>query len=596
MKGNVIGALFLLATASLSAAEPSTTNSPLPGVLRQQDRVFLVENHSTAYLIWHALGIRGATLVHLDTHDDCRYVDPQKLQRLKELGSRKDYEALFLQSDLGSSFDFKVKPADMLYDLGNFIYPCIADGTVSNFWWVVPNKSLDTAARDLLKNHLQRVLHLPSPLKTTDDSTNAFSFVFNSATVTVTTLDALPALPPGALLDVDTDFFVFPTALSEDHLRGKLTWSPAGVCTTLSQRVPAPAAVTVSSSIWGGYTPLIYRCISDACFDYASTGQYPPYASRLLACMETLAQGPGSVDLPPPPDTPVFAAAYEHLNALVLLMKGKDDEATQRLLKAAAASPGYGKGILDAAEALMVKGKFKAAYEDIDRYDQRAGHVTFPSIATRLRVNLEEGQPDKAERLALRLLAWDRQPFALLLYGGVLTQQNRFDEAMAVYQEVIQSDPNSSAAYYNMGFLQERKGNSDPAIELYRTALALRPNFDRALEHLGYLLSTQGKTDEAVQVLTKAVAASPLNTMTWNNLGLALCRQGHTEDGIRCYERAVLLNPDMAETRANLGFALAAAGRKEEAVAQYREALRLKPGWERATTALAQLLKQKEKP
>ncbi|GAG11179.1 unnamed protein product, partial [marine sediment metagenome] len=111
-----------------------------------------MENHSTAYIVWHALNIKNATVVHLDTHDDCRYVPPEKIAALEKLVARRDYAEIFRLSDLESSFKFRVKPDKFLYDLGSFLYPCIVDGTISTFYWVVPDKILEPAKR----LHLQR--------------------------------------------------------------------------------------------------------------------------------------------------------------------------------------------------------------------------------------------------------------------------------------------------------------------------------------------------------------------------------------------------------------------------------------------------------
>jgi tetratricopeptide (TPR) repeat protein len=556
-----------------------------------------MENHATASLVWHALNIKGATLVHLDAHDDCRYVPPEKLRQLQELLARRDYETIFRRSDIGPYLNFDVSPEQSLYDLGNFIYPCLMDGTVSNFLWVVPNKTLDRSTRQGLQLHLQKVLHLSAPLTDTADTPNRFSFALSNCTVTVTTLNAMPNIGAGAILDIDADFFLFPVALSKTHLLGDFIWDPADVCSNLIDRIPDPAAVTICSSVWGGYLPLLYRFIPEAGFESLVTGRYPAYASELQRSVDSVWRGVGAIRHISEPDDPAFRPAYDHLNAVFLLMKGKEDEATSLIQKAAKASPVYAKGLLDTAEGLTYMGRFEAAHEKIDKFDHVMGRETFPSLMTRAFAYLEEGRSQDAEPPIRRLLAWDRQPSTLLLHAGELTQQRKHAEAMAIYREIVTNAPNNAAVYYDMGVLTEEEKKPDQAIALYRQALSLRPNFGKALEHLGYLLLTdKNDTRGAVDTLRKATQVNPLSITALNNLGLALSRQGQFDESIRCYERALMLNPDMAEIHANFGLALAQAGRSDEAVLRYREALRLKPNWREIADALSRLLRQNEHP
>ena len=89
-----------------------------PGVVRHTNGVYLVENHSSAGMLWHRTGQRGATVVHLDAHDDCRFVAADKLERLDRLWKAKARDEIFRLSDLSFVSGFKVRPEDTLFDLG----------------------------------------------------------------------------------------------------------------------------------------------------------------------------------------------------------------------------------------------------------------------------------------------------------------------------------------------------------------------------------------------------------------------------------------------------------------------------------------------
>lgn len=284
----------LLCTMALLAVSSLSTAEPLPGVLRQQGSAYLVENNSGTYLTLHAAGLRAATVVHLDTHDDCRYVDPAKIARAAKLAGEGRYETIHRLSDLEPFFRMEVREDDQLFDLGNFLYPCIADGTVARLLWVIPNLELDDQSAARLREHLAVAFRLEDLKNYAAHPGTGFSFDLKGARVTVTTLPGLPTLKPGAAIDLDTDFFAFPRAMTDSHLTGALQWDPEEVVATLRKRVPEPSQVVVCASVWGGYLPLTLRFIPDACFDAFVTGTYPADARALLKTVTGVRTGGGT--------------------------------------------------------------------------------------------------------------------------------------------------------------------------------------------------------------------------------------------------------------------------------------------------------------
>lgn len=588
----VVLSFLLLSSNVIAETEPTAASTKnLPGVVRATNRVFLIENNSTTYIVWHALNIKNATLVHLDTHDDCRYVSPEKIAALEKLTAKRDYAEIFRLSDLESSFKFRVKPDNFLYDLGNFIYPCIVDGTISTFYWVVSNKAISESERQRLQTHLQTALRLESPDFKNDDTGGGFRFKLLNATVIITTLDNLPQMGPGAVLDFDIDFFAFPHAMTDNHLTGALIWDPSDVCVRLNRLVPKPKAVTICSSVWGGYLPIMFRFIPDGCFEYFGSGRYPEYANELLNVATALRTSPGTIPALGPPENKSFESAYDYLKGLLLMLGGKDDEALDSLERAAGRLPEYGKGLLDASASFLYMNKPKRAHEVLDRFEKLAGCETSGSAAARVKVCLAEGNLDKADFLSRKLLDWDRQPSFLILRGGVLTQQNKFAEAEAIYKEILRSTPGDAKVYYNMGIVLSRQGKTSEAVRHYRMAAELRPDFAKAHDNLGYILLQEGQLDKAIEHLSSAVRLNPFNVTSLNNLGKALAGKGLFDVAAGYYLLALRANPNQAEIHANLADTFMKLGRSDDAAAHCREALRLKPGWQE----VADLLRKAEK-
>jgi len=578
----ILGALVLAAAGTIGILLPRRApRAPahvarLPGIVRAENNVYLIENHSTGYLVWHALGIKGATLVHLDTHDDCRYVPPARLAELAELSAAGNYDEIYRRSDIAGNFRFEVRPDAFLYDLGNFIYPCIADGTVQTFYWVVPDKALSLKKRLALQQHFKRVLRLEPGTLFEVLASGGFTFTLRGATVYVLALDELPAVPPGALLDFDIDFFAFATALSEAHLRKKLLWPPEQVCETLRARVPRPAAVTVCASVWGGYLPLVFRFLPDACFAYFATGRYPPDARRQLDAVTTMRETLGPIPVPATPSDPVFKAAHEHLEGAIELMSGRDEAARERFAAAARREPVYAKGLLDAARTLQYMGRVRAARKMLDTFEELMGGETTESLFRRARLLLLEGRAQEAEPLCQRLVDWNPQPRYRLLRGGVLAEQGRYGEAVKLYADVLKKHSGNAVAHYNMGIARQELGQYEAALRHFRFAVTLHPEFAAAHENLGYLLLRLNQVEPAERHLRRAVEINPLKTSAWNNLGLAAARQGRPKDAGFCFEQALRRNPDLPRVHENLAASLRALGRTEEAARHEKEAARLR--------------------
>ena len=578
-KISVIGLIPFISATVYAEGLPVIRPEPvLPGITLRTNNIYLIENHSTAYNIWHALDIKGATLIHIDTHDDCRHIPDEKITNLDKLKTEKNYQEIFNKSDIELSFRYQLKPDKFLFDLGNFIYPCIIDGTVSRLFWVVPNKELDSNTRLILQTHLQEALKL-KPLLIKEQTDTSFSFLLQNCTITITTLDGLPRITGKSLLDIDTDFFVFQNALSENHIRGSLSWDPPTVCAFLNRRVRNPLVTTISSSVSGGYLPVAFRFLSDAIFEYFANGMYPDDAVKLLDGVCTMLSLPTSLTEPYKPRSATFSPAYEHFSGLFLVANGKETNAIKKIELATSMNPAYAKAMLDLAEAFISMGRLQRAHEMIDLFEKFSGGETSQSAAIRVRLLINEKAFQKADTLCRKLVDWDRSPYFLMLHAGLMVEQGRASEATVIYQEIIKSHPDNASAYYNMGLLLANQGNIDQAIEHYKMAIRLKPDLSAANENLGYILINAGKYQEAVACLKAAIISNPFNVSSLNNLGLTYAKLEIFSNAVACYNTALKLTPDRPEIHANLAAALINAGKLTEGIEQCRKALSLKPDW-----------------
>lgn len=176
-----------------------------------------------------------------------------------------------------------------------------------------------------------------------------------------------------------------------------------------------------------------------------------------------------------------------------------------------------------------------------------------------------------------------------------LNDQGKIDEAIAACRQAIQLDPNFATAHNNLGFAFYKQGELDKAIAAYRQAIQLDPNLATAHSNLGVALRRQGKIDEAVMACRRAIQLDPNFAIGHNMLGFALYEQGKLDEAIAAYRRAIQLKRNYAHAYNNLGVALYKQGKLDEAITAYRQAIQSNSNLPIAHENLQQALSQQQK-
>lgn len=148
-------------------------------------------------------------------------------------------------------------------------------------------------------------------------------------------------------------------------------------------------------------------------------------------------------------------------------------------------------------------------------------------------------------------------------------------QAKALYQQILQIEPNHPDALHYLGALAIHEGNHGAAVELIGRAARIRPS--RTVHYnLGNALKALGELGRAAESYRKAIALKPDYAEAHVNLGNILQAQGKLEEAAGHYRRALQFNPGLADAHVNLGNALNDQGKPGEAVASYLRALRLR--------------------
>jgi protein O-GlcNAc transferase len=102
---------------------------------------------------------------------------------------------------------------------------------------------------------------------------------------------------------------------------------------------------------------------------------------------------------------------------------------------------------------------------------------------------------------------------AQLSLAEIFQEQNRLDEAIVAYQQLLTLVPNrsiASAAYNNLGNAFNTQGNTEAAVEAYQKAIEIQPDLVSAYYYnLANVLTEQLKLEAAVKAYEKALELQP---------------------------------------------------------------------------------------
>ncbi|HEU5342706.1 MAG TPA: tetratricopeptide repeat protein [Ktedonobacterales bacterium] len=182
--------------------------------------------------------------------------------------------------------------------------------------------------------------------------------------------------------------------------------------------------------------------------------------------------------------------------------------------------------------------------------------------------------------------------------GYVLNMLKRYAEALPALDRALALDSSSAAAWNNKGNALSDLKRPAEALAAYDRALALDPAYANAWTGKGNALYDLKRYAEALAAYDRALALDPANAVAWNNKGNALSDLMRNEEALAAYDRALALDPAYAFAWNNKGAALHDLKRYEEALAAYERALALDPAfavaWSNKGNALRDLKRYEE--
>ncbi|XVF07618.1 hypothetical protein REPUB_Repub06bG0154700 [Reevesia pubescens] len=171
-----------------------------------------------------------------------------------------------------------------------------------------------------------------------------------------------------------------------------------------------------------------------------------------------------------------------------------------------------------------------------------------------------------------------------LSYANILRSRNKFVDALALYDSVLEKDSGCVEAHIGKGICLQMQNMGRPAFESFAEAIRLDSQNACALTHCGILYKDEGRLLDAAESYQKALRADPSYkpaaeclAIVLTDLGTSLKLAGNTQEGIQKYYDALKIDPHYAPAYYNLGVVYSEMMQYDTALSCYEKAALERP-------------------
>jgi tetratricopeptide (TPR) repeat protein len=133
---------------------------------------------------------------------------------------------------------------------------------------------------------------------------------------------------------------------------------------------------------------------------------------------------------------------------------------------------------------------------------------------------------------------------AYLNHSGIaLTEANRPNDAIPLFQRALTLEPDNPMLWLNLGIAQQRIGSYDEAIDSFGRAVIIDDGLAEAWFSLGLVYYDLEQFDEAEECYHSSLIRDDNAPKTWNNLGVLYFTMGNFEEARHCFEEAISITP-----------------------------------------------------
>ncbi len=176
-----------------------------------------------------------------------------------------------------------------------------------------------------------------------------------------------------------------------------------------------------------------------------------------------------------------------------------------------------------------------------------------------------------------------------IAYGVKHHQSGDLDEAEAIYEAVLERQPERADVLNTLGILKHQRGDLAAAAALMRRVVELKPDADGVWNNLGNVLLRRDEVEAAGEAFKRSLELAP-SPEAWANLARVFRRHDDLERSEQCCHQALSMRPDHGAATHNLALAYILQRRFDEGVTTALRAMQLLAPHEQRRQVYSQLL------
>jgi tetratricopeptide (TPR) repeat protein len=171
----------------------------------------------------------------------------------------------------------------------------------------------------------------------------------------------------------------------------------------------------------------------------------------------------------------------------------------------------------------------------------------------------------------------DRRDLKLIL-GNLDVVNKDYDDAIHLFQALLDKDPKNEGLLYRLAETYRRKGDMNTAADKFRLASQAAPNDPAPLLALALILDGTGRADQAQPIFEQILKISPDHPVALNNLAYIKAEKGvDLEEAMGMAQRARQKAPNSPEIADTLGWIYIKKNLSEEAVRVFQDLVTKQP-------------------
>ena len=246
--------------------------------------------------------------------------------------------------------------------------------------------------------------------------------------------------------------------------------------------------------------------------------------------------------------------AYAKLGEIYDL-RGQDAKAADNYEKALTIDSGFTSLYLPLALAYVETGQIAKAETYLAKTETLGGDAVVEAKLARSRILYKQNKNEEALAVIEDAVRSDpRNAEAFTQQGAIYSRLERPDMATAAYKKAVAADPEYAPAYFDMGVLYYNAGDYRNAEASYKQVIRIQPNNYQAHAHLASTYRQQERYADANAEYRLAEQGIKDNADLYSEWGFCLGKTNEWDKAAQRLETAHKLNPDAVD-QANIGWA-----------------------------------------